>query len=129
MVMRKVALPRRTVLRGVGATLALPLLDAMVPAASAMTKTAANPVRRFGAVYVPNGMAMEYWTPATEGAGFAFSPVLKSLEPFRDRLTVISGLDGPKGGNHAGASTGFLTGVGGESKTTRILAATSLDQV
>ena len=129
MVLTKVALSRRTALRGMGAAIALPLLDAMVPAASALSKTAANPVRRFGAVYVPNGMAMEYWIPATEGTGFEFTPILKPLEPFRDCLNVISGLDGPKGGNHAGASTGFLTGVGGKSATRRILAATSMDQL
>ena len=75
MIIRKMSLPRRTVLRGLGASVALPLLDAMVPAASALARTVAKPKRRFGTVYVPNGMAMEYWTPATEGRGFELTPV------------------------------------------------------
>lgn len=111
MIITKMSLSRRTVLRGMGVTLALPLLDAMVPALSALTKTAANPVRRFGAVYAPNGVTMGAWTPAAEGAAFAFTPILESLEPFRDRVLVISGLNGPPGRNHSGAATGFLTGV------------------
>ena len=67
MIVVKKSLSRRTVLRGMGVTLALPLLDAMVPALSALTKTAASPVHRFSAVYVPNGITMEAWTPAAEG--------------------------------------------------------------
>src|SRR4051812_40160046 len=98
MIIDKLGLPRRTVLRGLGVTLALPLLDAMVPALSAMVKTAAKPVRRLGVVYVPNGMAMPYWTPAEEGAAFSFTPILESLAPFRDQLLVLSGLDLPKEG-------------------------------
>lgn len=129
MIVFKRALPRRTLLRGAGAALALPLLDAMVPAVTAGSRTAAAAPRRFCAVYAPNGMAMNYWTPATEGAGFEFTPVLKPLEPYRDYLNVISGLQGPDGGNHAAASTGFLTGVGGESTATAQLAATSVDQI
>ena len=135
MFITKHALPRRTVLRGLGATLALPLLDAMVPALSALTKTAANPARRFGAVYVPNGMTMEAWTPAAEGTSFEFTPILKPLEPFRDRLLVISGLNGPRGHDHAGASTGFLTGMedgggreGGDAQR-GLMAGISIDQL
>jgi len=71
MTITKRALPRRTVLRGMGATVALPLLDAMVPAATALAQTPARPIPRFQAIYAPNGMAMPYWTPETEGAGFA----------------------------------------------------------
>ena len=93
MIITKKAIPRRTVLRGVGATLALPLLDGMVPAATALAKTAAKSPLRFGTVYVPNGIIMERWTPLAEGPGFEFPPSLKALEPFRDRLLVVSGLD------------------------------------
>ncbi|MCY4120561.1 MAG: DUF1552 domain-containing protein, partial [Acidobacteria bacterium] len=91
MISRK-ALPRRTVLRGIGATLALPLLDGMVPALTALSRTAAKPVRRLGVVYVPNGIVMEQWTPATAGAEFEITPILQPLERFRDRLLVVSGL-------------------------------------
>lgn len=129
MVLTKKSLSRRAVLRGMGAAVALPLLDAMVPAATALSKTAAAPVRRFGVVYVPNGMAMEYWTPATEGTGFEFTQVLKPLEPYRDQLNVISGLNSARGGAHAGASTGFLTGVQGESSSRKNMASVSLDQL
>ena len=76
------SLPRRTFLRGMGAAVALPLLDAMVPAMTALAKTAAKPVRRFGAVYIPNGAIMDQWIPKAVGAGFEFTPILKPLEPF-----------------------------------------------
>ena len=92
MFITKKTLPRRTFLRGMGVTVALPLLDAMVPAATALAQTAARPVRRFGAVYVPHGLLYSQWVPATAGPEFEFSPILKPLEPFRDRLTVVSGL-------------------------------------
>ena len=69
MIITRKAIPRRTVLRGIGATLALPLLDGMVPALSAVRNTPARGMRRFGVVYVPNGMAMEHWTPAATGPG------------------------------------------------------------
>ena len=97
MFITKRSLPRRTVLRGMGATLALPLLDAMVPALTAQARTAAAPTRRFGAVFVPMGERPSHWTPATTGAGFEFSPILKPLEPFRDAVTVVSNLDRPLG--------------------------------
>lgn len=108
---------RRTVLRGLGASLALPLLDGMVPALSA--QRAARPVRRLGVVYVPNGMAMGNWTPIVSGTGpeftsFEFSPTLKALEPFRDQLVVLGGLSVARNAGdtvHARASTRFLTGV------------------
>ena len=86
------SLPRRTFLRGVGATVALPLLDAMVPALTAQSKTAARPLLRFGAVFVPNGAIMEQWIPSTPGIGFEFSPILKPLEAVRDQLVVVSNL-------------------------------------
>ena len=126
MIITKRSLPRRTFLRGIGATVALPLLDAMVPALSAAARTVANPVRRLGVIYVPNGMAMQYWTPAAEGTQFELTPILKPLAPFRDRLLVVSGLDGPAGGGtHTGASTRFLTGVRAETDGT---ASISMDQ-
>ena len=93
MMIAKKAIPRRTMLRGIGATLALPLLDGMVPALTALSKTAAKPIARFGTVYVPNGIIMAGWTPETEGTGFAFTPTLKPLEAHRKRLLVLSGLD------------------------------------
>jgi hypothetical protein len=118
MIITKVALPRRTFLRGIGATLALPLLDAMVPALSAMAKTAATPVRRLGFFYIPNGANMERWTPKADGRAFEFSPTLKPLEPFRNQVVVVSGLDqqraenlGEGVGEHARASAVWLNGV------------------
>ena len=114
MFITKMSVPRRAFLRGMGVTLALPLLEAMVPALTATAKTAANPVRRFGAVYVPHGKILDQWTPAAEGTGFAFTPILKPLEPLRDQLCVVSGLDGPKdpaAGGHATAPAMWLTGI------------------
>ena len=131
MIITKKAIPRRSVLRGIGATLALPLLDGMVPALSAIRTTAARGMRRFGVVYVPNGMAMEHWTPTGEGTTFEFSPILQPMAPFRDRTLVLTGLNpGPGGGAHAGASTKFLTGVAGRmTDGAEIHSGTSIDQL
>lgn len=85
-------LPRRTFLRGAGIALALPLLDAMIPAHTALAKTAAAPKLRMGFVYFPHGAIMDKWTPATEGPGFELSPILEPLKPFHPQLTVVSGL-------------------------------------
>jgi hypothetical protein len=134
MMIAKKALSRRTVLKALGASVPLPLLDAMVPAMTALRHTAATPKLRFGAVYVPNGVIPGQWFPATEGAGFELSPTLEPLAAFRDRLLVISGLDSvppaPKGerqyNNHADASTRFLTDVT-PSRTLR--AGVSIDQI
>ena len=111
-------LPRRTVLRGLGATVALPLLDAMVPAATAQSRTAAAPIKRFGVFYVPNGMSMPYWYPRhAPGKLEALPPTLRSLEPFRDRVTICGGLDDEPanlvrgGGDHARSAGTFLTCV------------------
>ncbi len=109
----KTSVPRRTFLRGAGVTLALPLLDAMIPANTALAQTAAKPVRRFGAIYVPHGKLMANWTPRTTGANFEFSPILQPLEKFRNQLTVISGLSGPPtvvNGGHAVAPASYLSG-------------------
>ena len=131
MIITKKAIPRRSVLRGIGATLALPLLDGMVPALSAIRTTAARGMRRFGVVYVPNGMAMEHWTPTGEGTTFEFSPILQPMAPFRDRTLVLTCLNpGPGGGAHAGASTKFLTGVAGRmTDGAEIHSGTSIDQL
>ena len=88
MFISKLSLPRRTFLRGVGATVALPLLEAMVPAATAIAKTAATPRKRFGAVYIPHGAIMDEYRPATEGSGFEFTPILKPLESVKDSVVV-----------------------------------------
>jgi hypothetical protein len=107
-------LPRRTFLKGVGVSLALPLLDSMIPARTLLAQTAAKPLPRLGFVYVPHGAIMDKWTPATEGAGFEFTPILKPLEPFRDRLNVVSGL-GHRAADttavHSLSPTTWLSGV------------------
>jgi hypothetical protein len=124
------SLPRRAVLKGIGATLALPLLDAMVPALTPIVKTAAAPVRRFGAVFVPMGERPSHWTPTTTGAGFEFSPILKPIEPFRDAITVISNMDRPLQGTHAVSTGTWLTGIAPKrTEAEDFLAGTSLDQI
>mgnify|MGYP001190565240 FL=1 len=138
MVITKKYLPRRTVLRGLGTALALPFLDGMVPALVALRNTAANPIRRFGAVYVPNGMEMRQWTPKGEGQNFEFSRILKPLEAFRNQVNILSGLadkpaiprQGEGVGDHARAASTWLTGV--HVKKTEgpdIRAGQSLDQL
>ena len=124
------SLPRRTVLRGLGATLALPFLDAMAPASSRAARAAGKAPHRFQAFYVPNGMAMEYWTPSGEGTGFELSPILEPLAPYRDQLIVLSGLRANWNYIHAGASGSFLTGTtrGGRNET-EIVADVSMDQL
>jgi hypothetical protein len=120
MFITKKHLSRRTMLRGVGGVIALPLLDAMIPAATALAQTAANPTPRLGCIYIPHGATMEYWTPATTGKNFEFTPILKPLEAHRKYLNVISGLanepvgplNGEDGGgalNHERAAAAFLT--------------------
>ena len=115
MMITKKAIPRRAVLRGLGASVALPLLDGMVPALSALGRTAATPVVRFGAVYVPNGIVMRNWTPAVgDGTSFELTPILQPLAAHRDHLVVLSGLNSTppgdvRGGTHSRASTRFLT--------------------
>ena len=119
MIVTKQALPRRTVLRGIGATVALPFLDAMAPALTATVKTAANPIPRLGFVYAPNGMFLSNFHPAGAGGrGYATTPILRPLEPFRDQLVVVSGLSNngvvspnEGGGVHTRAHGGWLSGV------------------
>ena len=124
-------LPRRTVLRGMGAALALPFLDAMTPAlARAAAQRPARPAHRFLAFYVPNGMAMEYWTPNGDGAAFELSPILEPLAPFRNQMLVVSGIHANWVAIHAGASGAFLTGTPRGGKTEiEIFADTSMDQL
>jgi hypothetical protein len=130
MFITKRSLSRRTMLRGMGATLALPFLDAMVPAATALAKTAAQPAPRFGAVFVPMGEHPSHWTPATTGAGFEFSPILKPIERFRDSLVVVSNLDRPPGGTHAVSTSTWLTGAAPKrTEAEDFYAGISLDQV
>src|SRR5262245_24464265 len=135
MIITKKAIPRRTILRGLGATLALPVLDSMVPAFTAVVKSQARPVNRFGVVYVPNGVgSLAAWTPAGEGRTFEFSQILKPLEPFRDRVLVMSGLNskiwpGERSAPHARASTKFLTNIPPKATTgSDLLAGVSMDQ-
>ena len=133
------ALSRRTVLRGIGASVALPLLDSMVPAFGALARAATTPVGRLGVVYVPNGVVMKNWTPAADGPAFEVPLTLQPLVPYRDRLLVLSGLsstppdDGLTGGNigvHARASTRFLTDVPPRHvQNTEIHAGISMDQI
>src|SRR5882672_1612447 len=127
------SLPRRTVLRGLGATLALPFLDAMLPAFSLRGLAAAKsgkPVHRFQAFYVPNGMAMEYWLPKGEGAAFELSPILEPLAPYKNQMLVLSGIKANWNYIHAGASGSFLTGTarGGRNEV-EIVADVSMDQL
>ena len=133
MVITKLALPRRTFLRGMGATLALPLLDAMVPALSAR----APGTPRFAAVYVGNGMNMWDWTPPTEGKGFELSPILQPMERFRSRTLVLSGLDnypatdqGDTGGQHPRAAPAFMSSVHPkQTEGADVEAGTTIDQM
>ncbi len=129
MTLLRKSLPRRTVLQGMGATLALPFLEAMLPVFSRRA-LAAQPVHRFQTFYVPNGMAMEYWTPKGEGAAFELSPILEPLAPFREQMLVLSGIKASWNYIHAGASGSFLTGTprGGRNEI-EIFADVSMDQL
>jgi Protein of unknown function (DUF1552) len=132
MIFTNKSLSRRTVLRGLGTTIALPFLDAMAPAWGATTKAPT----RLGFVYHPVGMIMDKWTPATEGTGFEFTPTMKALEPFRDQLTILSGLaqvngqalgDGP--GDHARETGTWLTGVHPKRTEGPVNCGISADQI
>ena len=138
MIITKHSLPRRTFLRGVGASLALPLLDSMVPAFAAVRSSAAKPVPRLFTGYVPNGVIMDQWTPAAEGALTDLPATLQPLTPFQDKLLIVSGLadapafplPGEGTGDHVRAAATFLTGV--HPKKTDgpdIRGGTSMDQI
>jgi hypothetical protein len=124
------SMPRRTVLRGFGVTLGLPFLEAMLSPFSLCAKTVARPVHRFQTFYIPNGMAMEYWSPKTEGADFELTPVLEPLAPYRNQMLVLSGIKANWNYIHAGASGSFLTGTtrGGRNEV-EIIADISMDQL
>ena len=137
MIVTQKFLPRRTFLRGLGVTLALPLLDAMVPAMAATRLTAAKPAMRLGFVYVPNGIIQKAWLPSKVGAGFDFASTMKPLEPFREKLLVMSNLMqnggralGDGAGDHARAGASWLTGVHPKkTEGSDIQAGISADQI
>jgi hypothetical protein len=133
MFVTKRSLPRRTFLSGMGVMVGLPLLEAMVPAFTALAQSGATPKTRFGVVYFPNGAIVEQWIPDEVGAGFAFKPILQSLEPFKDQLVVVSNLTrshpGSQVGDHAVSAAGFLTGVWPKrTEAEDVYANTSIDQ-
>jgi hypothetical protein len=111
MIITKKALPRRTFLRTVGATMALPLLDAMIPAATALEKTAAKPVRRLGFVFMPMGCDQSRWTPRSEKTLDDLSPILESLGPVKDRVTALTNMELANAypGSHATSNSSFLS--------------------
>ncbi|HXR45514.1 MAG TPA: DUF1552 domain-containing protein [Pseudolysinimonas sp.] len=134
MFVTKKSLPRRTFLQGMGVAVSLPLLDAMLPAFTALARAQARPRTRFGAIYVPNGAIMEQWIPERVGAGFDFKPILKPIEAFKDQMVVVSNLTrshpGSQVGDHAVSAAGFLTGVWPKrTEAEDVLANTSVDQV
>lgn len=137
MMVTRRSLPRRTVLRGVGATLALPFLDAMAPALTALRRTAAAPSPRLGFVYVPNGVVPWEWRPDETGPGFALSPTLAPLASLRDQILVLTGLAhrqanafGDGNGDHSRASAVWLTGVHArQTEGADVLAGVSADQI
>jgi hypothetical protein len=128
-------LSRRTFLRATGVTVALPFLESMLPAQTPAAAAGALPKSRLGFIFFPHGVTMDKWTPASEGAGFEFSPILKPLEPFRDYLTVVSntyapmayGPDASAAANHSRSSAVFLTGARPE-ETPRPVLGESVDQ-
>jgi hypothetical protein len=131
MMVFKKAVPRRTFLRGLGATIALPLLDGMVPAFAAVRKTAARAIPRLSFVYAPNGAIMDKWTPAAVGSGYELTPILQQLAPFRDRFLVLTGLNGGPAevGGHPRASAMWLTGVDPKKSAYDLRAGVSVDQI
>jgi hypothetical protein len=136
MIITRKHLSRRTFLRGAGAVIGLPLLDAMIPALGWARGATREPAVRLCFVYVPNGMVMQSWTPASTGRNFELTPILKPLERFREHTLVLSGLmchnanalgSGP--GDHARASASFLTGAHPRESGSDIYAGVSADQV
>jgi hypothetical protein len=131
MFITKKSLPRRTFLRGMGAAVALPLLDAMIPASTVLAQTPARRLKRFASIYVPQGAVMPNFTPQTTGADFDFTPILKPIERFRDHVNVVSGLGSTAAdAGHAPGPIVFLTGTTGRrTETADIRAGVTLDQV
>src|SRR5919197_3058029 len=132
MIITRKALPRRTFLRGMGATVALPLLDAMVPSMTALARTPAEPVRRLGFVYMPMGCDIARWTPPGEGRLTELSPALQSLEPVMDHLTVITNLELKNAypGTHATSNAAFLSAAKAKwTESTDYYLGTTADQI
>ncbi len=133
MFVTKKALPRRTFLRGVGTTMALPLLESMVPALTALAQTPAKPPLRFGAVYFPNGATKKHWFPDATSPGYEYKTILKPLEPFRNHVTSFGNLSRAGGKtvtDHAVSSAGWLTGaVAKQTEAEDIRVGVSIDQV
>ncbi len=134
MFVSKKSLDRRTVLRGLGAAVSLPFLDAMIPAFTPLARAAGAPRMRFGAIYFPNGAIMQEFTPKAYGEGFEFTPILKPLERFKDSLVVVTNLTrshpGSQVGDHAVSAAGFLTGVWPKrTEAEDVLANTTIDQI
>jgi len=132
MIITKKALPRRTFLRGMGASFALPLLDAMVPSMTALAKTPAEPVRRLGFVYMPMGCDIARWTPPGEGTLAELSPALQSLAPVVDQLTVITNLELKNAypGTHATSNAAFLSAAKAKwTESTDYHLGTTVDQI
>ncbi|HZO85801.1 MAG TPA: DUF1552 domain-containing protein, partial [Verrucomicrobiae bacterium] len=131
MIITKKALPRRTFLRGVGATLALPLLDAMIPAGTAWAKTPAKPVRRLGFVFMPMGCDQSRWTPPGDKLD-ELSPILSSLAPVREQVTAISNLELQNAypGSHATSNSAFLSAAKAKlTESTDYYLGTTVDQI
>ncbi len=133
MIVTKKALPRRTFLRGIGVSVALPLLDAMVPAFTAMAATPAQPVRRLGFVYIPMGAHIPRWTPpGSNGRLDELSPILSSLSPFADQLTVVSNMELKNAypGTHATSNCAFLSAAKAKwTESTDYELGTTVDQI
>lgn len=128
----KKALPRRTLLRGIGGTIALPLLDAMVPAATALARTAAQPVRRLGYVFIPMGADLSRWTPKSKDDFSELSPILSSLEPVKQHVTAISNLELRPAypGTHATSNAAFLSAAHAKhTESTDYYLGTTADQI
>ena len=128
-------LSRRTLLRGVGVSLGLPLLDSMIPAQTPLARTAATSKSRLSCIYVPHGATMDKWTPAADGKGFAFTEILSPLEKFRDRVSIVSNLAHPAAGgvgsdagaDHARSAAVFLSGVHPEQGSIHV--GSTIDQI
>ncbi len=132
MIITKKHLPRRTFLRGMGATLALPLLEAMVPAGTALAKTAANPVRRLGFVFMPMGCDITRWTPPGEGTLGELSPILSSLAPVKEHVSVITNMELQNAypGSHATSNSAFLSAAKAKlTESTDYYLGTTVDQI
>ena len=135
MIITKRALPRRTVLRGLGVTLALPWLESMVPALTAFSKNTVNHPRRFGAFYAPNGMSMGYWSPKHEGKLDQLPPILQTLQPHKEQILMLGGTTQAasdkilRSGAHARSSGPFLSCIPFRGSEATVVAATTMDQL